>query len=110
GHSRMLRQHSFDLAQFDTLSLHLYLKIDASHPFNTTVGQIPPKVASTIQPLTGQQIHGKTAFRLLRIVPIALRYSHATDQEFSWNPGWTVFSISVAHMPALVDHGVAVRD
>src|ERR1700674_187330 len=110
GHSRMLRQHSFDLAQLDTLPLQFHLKIDAPHPFNTTVGQVPPKVASPVQPLASQRICEKAAFCFLRIVPVTLRYSRAADQELSWNPRWAVFSISIAYIPALIDHGVTVRD
>ena len=98
----MVPDHGFDFAKFDTVAVHLYLRVQTAQKFNGAVGVVAGGVAGFV--------HARVLFSggkegsggLFRIVPVACGESRAKDVEVAGHPVGTVREVSVKDGEGLV--------
>src|SRR6185312_187632 len=99
--SRMLTEHSFDLAQLDAIAPDLHLLVQPSHKLEVAVGQIARQVSRPIKPRTGRtgEWMGQEALGgQLRSLMVAARQPHASDMRFTDNTNGRRLQIRVQHV------------
>ena len=82
----MLSNNRLDLAQFDTITAQLYLRIHSTKKLNQPIGSVSDEIAGPVYTSARagwQRRWHKTCSRLLGQVQITCGQSYATDVEFS---------------------------
>src|SRR5687767_1239616 len=97
-------QRGLDLSELDAVAADLDLAIVAPEELELTVGEHPPPVAGSIQPLAGARAHDEAGRGLLGVAEISEGEAGAPDVQLPGHADRTRYVGVVEHL-----HGLAAE-
>src|SRR5262249_14314056 len=109
-HARALGESSFDLSQFDSISLDFHLEVFPPQKLYIAVRKVAAEISRAIQPFSCPGMRDESHTCLLFVPPVTMCQSDPADVELSGRPHRTRLHKLIQDVKALISHRSAVRN